>query len=226
MAELQKPARVGSAADDSDIKGAHLDDVVHGSRLKRAIEASGGTVDDGEPKKKDGKELVSDSRFFKIMQGKRAMLRFLWPGTDEWCGIVVLTTEELEEAHIAACQRLEEAATTLDRDSYIERLAYEANVQIVWRCLVDPETHRPWALTPDEMRQATADVLDYCIRKYDDWQKQISPLSSPEITEADAKQIVEDLKKEPEAVPLGSYGAASLRLLIKHLVAQESEAKS
>jgi len=202
--------------DRDSLVGKHFDDVIHGSRLKRALVEQG--EDPGSPvvARAPDEPPVSGSRLTLIMQGKRAVKRFTWPGSDIEAGIVVLTAEEIEEAAIAASEHLLKVRDTLDNVSFMERLQHETSVQIVWRAVIDMETGRPFALIPEELRQhLPTDVLSYLVEIYNDWQAQLSPLTHPSIPDAEALRIIEALKKNAKGMSLIGYDAASLRHLLR-----------
>lgn len=209
----EKPA---AAVDRDSLVGKHYDDVVRGSRLKRVLEAQGATPAAPSTPGKPEDPPVSGSRLALIMQGKRAVKRFAWPGSDIEAGIVVLTAAEIEEAAIAASEHLKDVRDTLDNVSFMERLQHETSVQILWRSVIDLETQRAFALTPGELRDnLPTDVLSYVVEIYNDWQAQLSPLTHPGISDAEALRIIDALKKNAKGMSLIGYDAASLRHLLK-----------
>ena len=111
MSTGQKPAPVPDGEPGS-LKGAARDDVINGSRLTREL---GQGAPNGYPEKVRG-EPVPESRLAAMMQGKRKLRLFTWPGSQpEWkCGICVLTEEEIEEAGIAASERLKDVRDVMD----------------------------------------------------------------------------------------------------------------
>jgi hypothetical protein len=111
------------------------------------------------------------------------------------------------------------ARDKVDQESYWELVAHETKVQCLWRALVDPETGLPFALSPAEVREnCDRDLIAYLVEQYNDWHAQLSPLSSPQIDEAEADKIIDALKKAPEETQLGGFDAASLRLLLTRSV--------
>lgn len=213
----QSPVKIAPADLDASVVGKHQDDVLHGSRLARTLKAQGVDPDEGRPLP-GGKrpEPISDSRLALIMQGKRAMRRFEWPGSDVEAGVVVLTAEEIQESAIAASERLLPVKETMDSITFMEQLQHENSVQILWRAIVDVETGRPFALNPDELRRnLPTDVLSYLVGIYNDWQAQLSPLCHPSIGEAEADRVIQALKKNASPTLLDGFDAASLRLLLK-----------
>jgi len=219
MSDGQKPARVPDG-EPGALKGAKREDVIRGSRLTREM---GQGAPDGYPEKERG-EPVPESRLAAMMQGKRKLRTFTWPGSSpEWkCGIVVLTEEEIEEAGIEASVRLEDARKRMDAINYQERFAQECSVQLLWRALIDPETHRPVALTADELRQhLTTDLMAYFVDIYNEHQMQMSPISmDPTLSKRETREVIEALKKDPEDLLIGAYGADALRHLLRSSVKQ------
>jgi hypothetical protein len=61
------------------------------------------------------------------------------------------------------------------------------------------------------------------VDQFNDHQQRVSPLSSPQIGDEEARAIISALKKAPEETELGGLDAASLRLLLR-LMAAESDA--
>lgn len=217
--------KVITPADEKSNIGKNQYDIENGSRLRRYLKASGADLDsaDGDDNRGAG-EAITESRFARIMQGKRLMKRVKWPATD--CsgdepqdvevGIVVLTEEELEEAAIAASEWLRPARDSLDTLAYGERLARESAIQVLWRAVLDAETRRPFALNPDELRKwVPARVLDWLWIQYRDHQEDLSPLSSLLLSEKEQDEIVDALKKNPEDTELDHYASPTLRQLLR-----------
>jgi len=224
----EQPARVPEPGCEESLVGKNQEDILRGSRLRRMIQAGGGDPDTGKAARPGAAaEPVSDSRLMLIMQGKRAVKRFQWPGSEVEAGIVVLTAEEIEEAAIAASEHLSEAQKVLVPMAYMERLQHEESVQILWRAVLDVETGRPFALTPGELRRnLPTDVLSYLVGIYNDWQAQLSPLTHPSITPAEADRVIDAIKKNAKGISLDDYDAASLRHLLRRWASRPTDSPS
>jgi len=216
----QKPAKVPTAADETSNVGKHEDDIIKGSRLAQTIKAQGGDPSDGKTDNVPKDDTISESRFARIMQGKRMMKRVEWPDGGVEVGIVVLTEEEIEESAVWASARMADAKVTLESlgtVNYTERLARESAIQVMWRATIDVETRRPFAIDPDEMRRLIpATVLDWLWMQYTEHQEDLSPFSAP-MTEDEQDEAIEALKKGRWGRQLASCDTASLRTLCLHM---------
>jgi hypothetical protein len=214
---MQEPAKKPRPDADTSVIGQPQESVLKGSRLAQNIKADGGDPNDGKTEKAKKVE-ISDSRLSQISKGKRLIHEFAWPGTDWKCGVVVLTTEEIEESAIWASERLKDARHNMDAVSYNERLAQENMIQVAWRATVDPETGHPWALNPDELRRLVdTETLAFVVAVYNDWQDRTSPLTSPGLTDAEFNVIIEALKKNPKDPLIDGLDAVSLRTLARSM---------
>jgi len=223
MREGNTPARVPSIEEQDGAVGKPTALVLKGSRLS-SVMAQGAPLGHPAVDKKQEAD-VSRSRLLAIRSGKRLIKEFDWPGAVDTreghegepvrCGLVVLTEAEIQEAELWAHIHFQKAKDKVDQESYWELVAHETKVQCLWRCLVDPETGLPFALSPAEIREhCDRDLIAYLVEQYNDWHAQLSPLSSPQIDEEEADKIIDALKKAPKETPLGGFDAASLRLLL------------
>ena len=165
-----------------------------------------------------------------FLAGRRAIGRVPFPGAEDdpelEIGLRILTESEVDEARLDSADYLRRLckARRFELERFIEAdpemLDREHQRAIVFRACVDPESDAAdpakFFDTPAQVRRLDTLTLQRLYEAYLDWQDCVDPRVS--LSESDARELAETLKKEPEArVILTQFAPDTLRALVRSL---------
>lgn len=161
---------------------------------------------------------MSRLRFGDLIKGARKTKEIKWPGGDLPMLMRILTVAEKEEAAISAFKRLDGQGIPPERlgDLHMSVRAYET----MFRALLDPQnsTERMFP-SIDSLREfATVEDLEALSDEYAAFTAECDP-SFADMPEAELSELIEELKKKPEAISNLS-GTHFLRSLLRFTVNQ------
>lgn len=173
----------------------------------------------------------SDERIQGIIQGRRVIGRFPFPGSEgsHMVGVRLLTESEIDIARFNAQfyikSRCERVGLSLVDFVNIdpESLDREHQRQVLFAAILslegDPDNPPRFFKDDAQVRALDSVLVDQLWREYADWQEASNPMLSLKKEEVD--ELVEALKKEPTArVLLAHFESGTLRSLVRTLASQ------
>ena len=162
--------------------------------------------------------MAERSLIDKIKMGARYKEKILWPGTDDYVEIAVLTEQDELDAMAAAEKNFKDInVSSHNFDSYLA----EKTTQLLFRCLYNPETGEKLFKNISNFRAILTPEVKGVL---DEEQARIQKVNSPkyeELTEEEFDKIVFDIKKKPVEDILGNISnIGTLKKLITYLVSQ------
>lgn len=132
-------------------------------------------------------------------------------------GLRILTDQDYLDAGIDALDEMRERKVEFGIASSDLFEAAKAT-QLLLRALVDPETGKPVAGSPKQLRVViSSEEKNWLIEQYVDHEREYSP-GERHMTEEQFAELLETVKKTPETALLSDSSSATLKRLIRTLV--------